>query len=144
MPDLIERAYDINLGSRSGTAVENSQLSGHVLLVVEDEPLVELDIAEMFTASGAHVVSACKIADAILAVDRIKVCVAVLDIDLGGEDCSPVCRHLSERGIPFLFYTGYPAAPDGWTEVPIISKPAHRSQIVDAVERLCRSHQQAA
>jgi DNA-binding response OmpR family regulator len=119
-------------------------LSGRVLLVVEDEPLVSLDIAQMLTASGAHVVSACRIADAIAAVDRIEVCAAILDINLGQEDCSPICRHLSERGIPFLFYTGYADPLKDWSGVPIVAKPASSQQVVDAVERLCNPHRQAA
>ena len=98
----------------------------------------------MLTASGAHVVSACRIADAITSVDRHQISAAILDINLGGEDCSVLCQHLSQRQIPFAFYTGYTTAPDGWRDVPIINKPAHGTQIVDAVERLCGSHQRAA
>jgi DNA-binding response OmpR family regulator len=71
-----------------------------VLLVVEDEPLVGLDIAETLTTSGASAMSAGKVADAIAAADRAEVSAAILDIRLGGEDCSPVCQHLSARGIP--------------------------------------------
>src|SRR5436189_807496 len=117
--------------------MESPRLGGRVVLVVEDEPLVGLEVVEALTASGAHVVSACRIADAMASVDRHQVTAVILDINLGGEDCSVLCQHLAQLRIPFAFYTGYTTAPDGWRNVPIIQKPAHRTQIVDVVERLC-------
>jgi CheY-like chemotaxis protein len=128
------------LGTR--TMSGHVRLDGRVVLVVEDEPLVALDIAEMLTGSGASVVSASKIADAIMAVEQRELSAAILDIRLGGEDCSPFCQRLWERGIPFLFYTGYSIVPDGWNGVPIIAKPANCQQIIDAVVLLCGSRQQ--
>ena len=127
-----------------GLAVANSRLHGCIVLVVEDEPLIGLEIVEALSAFGAHGLSACGVADAIKAVDLHRIAAAVLDINLGGDDCSVLCTHLSQRQIPFVFYTGYATAPDGWGYVPIITKPAHPTQIVDAVERICGSHQQAA
>jgi CheY-like chemotaxis protein len=112
--------------------------------VVEDEPLLGLEVVETLTARGAHVVSAGRVADAVRAVGQHQISAAVLDINLGGEDCSVLCQHLSQRQIPFVFYTGYSTPPKGWADVPIITKPAHRTQIGDAVERLCGSHQEAA
>jgi DNA-binding NtrC family response regulator len=124
-------------------AVEKARLGGCVVLVVEDEPLVGLEVAEWLTASGSQVVSANRVTDAIAAVDRLWISVAILDIKLGGQECSVLCQHLSQRRIPFVFYTGYTAAPDGWSHVPIITKPASSEQVVDTVERLCESHQAA-
>jgi CheY-like chemotaxis protein len=127
-----------------GRAVESSQLEGRVVLVVEDEPLVGLEIVGALAACGAHVFSVRREADAIGAVSRHQISAALLDIDLGGEDCLVLCEYLSQRQIPFAFYAGYTTPLDGWNNVPIINKPAHRAQIVDTVERLCGSHQQAA
>jgi DNA-binding response OmpR family regulator len=125
-------------------AVANSRLHGRNVLVVEDEPLVGLEIAEALSAFGAHALSASRVADAIKAVDLHQIAAAVLDINLGADDCSVLCKHLSQRQIPFVFYTGYATAPDGWGYVPIITKPAHPTQIVDTVERQCRSNPEAA
>jgi DNA-binding response OmpR family regulator len=117
--------------------VERAQLDGRIVLVVEDEPLVGLEITETLSACGAHVVTAGRVADAIKAVDRYHISAAVLDINLDGDDCSAVCERLSQLQIPFFFYTGYSAVPDGWADAPMITKPADGSQIVDAVNRLC-------
>jgi DNA-binding NtrC family response regulator len=124
-------------------SVEDQRLGGRVVLVVEDEPLVGLEVVETLKASDAHVLSACRIADAIALIERHHISAAILDIKLGGEDRSVLCQHLSQRQIPFVFYTGYGTAPGGWHDVPIIPKPVHGTQIVDAVERLCGSHQGA-
>src|SRR5262245_27364777 len=50
---------------------------------------------------------------------------AILDINLAGRPCYPVCAILSARHIPFVFLTGYPAAaiPIEYRGVPLIPKP---------------------
>jgi len=83
--------------------VERARLNGRVVLVVEDEPLVALDIADLLADSGACVASARGVKDALQLIETCELTAAVLDINLAGEDCSPVCQRLSERGIPFLF-----------------------------------------
>ena len=123
--------------------MDSAQLEGRTILVVEDEPLVGLEMVETLTASGAHVVYACRVAEAIKSVGLCQITAAVLDIKLGGNDCSVLCHHLSQREIPFVFYTGYTTPPDGWSDVPIITKPAQRTQLVDAIKRLCGSPQHA-
>ena len=114
------------------------------MLVVEDEPLVGIDLLDMLGAAGARVVSAKRAAEAIASADRFQVTAAVLDINLGDHDCAAVCAHLSKCNIPFLFYTGYSVPLADWTHVPLLQKPADPKLILEAVERLCGSQQHAA
>ncbi len=114
-----------------------AQLNGCVVLVVEDEPLVSLNLADVLSAAGAHVVCATKACEAIQSAQRVKITAAVLDINLGDHDCLAICRYLGERGIPFLFHTGYNAALHGWNNVPVVKKPATSHEMTAAVERLC-------
>jgi CheY-like chemotaxis protein len=95
-------------------AMESSRIDGCVVLVLEDEPLVGLEIADLLTSAGAQVKLAGTLADAMASVDGLKISAAIVDINLGGQDCSVLCKRLSQRRIPFAFYTGYTAAPDGW------------------------------
>jgi DNA-binding response OmpR family regulator len=50
---------------------------------------------------------------------------AILDINLNGGPCFPVCAILSARRIPFVFLTGYPEAtiPAEYRWAPFIAKP---------------------
>jgi DNA-binding response OmpR family regulator len=120
------------------------KLAGRNVLVVEDEPLVALDITTALQDAGAHVVTAHSLADATAVMERIKIEAAVVDIKLGAEDVSPLCRHLSQRDIRFVFYSGYKDPPVGWDAVPVVEKPARPQQIIDAVEMLLRSFNRAA
>ena len=124
--------------------MEHSRLVGSVVMVVEDEPLVGLDLVDMLEAAGAYVVSAKRAGEAISSLDRFEIAAAVLDINLGDHNCSAVCEHLWKRDIPFLFYTGYSPTLGGWDNVPVLQKPAMPQEIVEAVERLCGSRQRAA
>jgi CheY-like chemotaxis protein len=119
-------------------------LTSYSIVVVEDEPLVGLDLADMLNAAGARVVSTKSAGEAISSLDRFKVTAAVLDIDLGNHDCSAVCQCLREREIPFVFYTGYAIALDRRANVSVIRKPAMPQEILAAVERLCASRRQVA
>jgi CheY-like chemotaxis protein len=124
--------------------VGRSRLDGCVVLVVEDEPLVSLDVVEMLTTEGAQVVCANTARQAIQSIERFKIKAAVLDINLGSHDCTAICQYLWDRKIPFLFHTGYSAPLDGWASVPVVHKPAARDKLTEAVERLCGTQQQAA
>ncbi len=51
--------------------------------------------------------------------------VAVLDLNLAGENTFPVAGALEKRGIPFVFATGYGAGglPPEWRARPTLQKP---------------------
>jgi DNA-binding response OmpR family regulator len=121
-------------------AEEHSLLAGRAVLVVEDEPLVGLDVADALTSRGAQVVCVRSAVEALASIDPVELSVAVLDINLGTHDCRPVCQHLSDRGIPFLFHSGYSNTLDGWSDVPLLRKPATPQQIIDAVANLLSTH----
>jgi DNA-binding response OmpR family regulator len=87
------------------------ELSGSALLV-EDEALVALMIEDMLVALGIDVVaSAAQLAKACELAASAAFDVAVLDVNLAGEFVFPAARILQERGIPFLFSTGYGQHP---------------------------------
>lgn len=118
--------------------MERRCLNGRVVLVVEDEPLIALDIVELLNEFGATVITARTVQDALALVESAKVSCAVLDISLAGDDCEPICQRLSERGIPFMFHTGYTDTPllNKWGAAPIVSKPASGKRIVEALTGL--------
>ena len=62
---------------------------------------------------------------------------AILDINLNGRPCFPVCAILSARRIPFMFLTGYPhaAIPIEYRGAPLIAKPFEPNEMKEIVAR---------
>jgi CheY-like chemotaxis protein len=84
-------------------------LTGKRVLVVEDEPLIAIVLADILTDAGCIVVGPAYDTDQ--ALERISADVidaAVLDVNLGsGRTSAPVADMLAARAIPFIFATGY-------------------------------------
>lgn len=116
------------------------ELGGLRILVVEDNFLVAENMRELLTARGCDVIGPAprvEVALSLLAANG-RVDGAMLDINLGGEDCFPIAAALLERAIPFLFLTGYDegmSIPAEFSHAPRLSKPvAERDLIVTARE----------
>jgi hypothetical protein len=80
-------------------------LQGLSILVVEDEPLIAVDIASTFRSEGATVVVAHNCKEAIQALTN-KPSIAVLDIIQDGE-LDKLKELLKAAGIRYLTYSGY-------------------------------------
>lgn len=86
-----------------------SLLSGKKILVVEDEPLVALMVADMLRDAGCIVVGpAYDVATALTFFEAEQPDAAVLDINLGrNETSAAVADALDNAGVPFIYATGY-------------------------------------
>lgn len=103
--------------SRFGTTVDEhkSRLwlgygkcqSKRSVLIVEDEPLIALELRAALHDAGASILAAITIKEALELIRYAKICAAIVDVDLGGHDCSSVCTALTKRSIAFMFYPGY-------------------------------------
>jgi response regulator RpfG family c-di-GMP phosphodiesterase len=114
-------------------------LRGHTVLIVEDEPLIGLELHA--GAAGASCLAATSIKEALQLISYTQICAAILDVKLGGRDCSSVCAALTKRSIPFMFYTGYQTGDviSTWPNAAAVSKPAPASTIVDTIVQLLPS-----
>jgi CheY-like chemotaxis protein len=62
---------------------------------------------------------------------------AVLDVNLNEQTSYPVADLLQQRGIPFLFATGYAESGIGWSgSAAVIAKPYGRDQLARALHTL--------
>jgi DNA-binding response OmpR family regulator len=113
-------------------------LSGRSILVVEEEPIVALQLEDRFYQAGAKVFGAGRLLDALHMAEHPALSAAVINLRLGSDTTAAVCRRLSELGIPFMFYTRYDAteASETWPHAPVVSKPADSSVVVRAAARL--------
>jgi DNA-binding response OmpR family regulator len=118
-------------------------LTGRSILVVEDEPLISLDMAAVFEAAGAKVLPARNVAAALAQFGQGGVSAAVLDFGLGGESVTTLCGHLRERGIPFMFYTGNVDVQVSYPETIVVEKPASAKALVTAMTGLTMPHREA-
>lgn len=113
-----------------------TELKGKRILVVEDEALVAAMVADMLEDLGVEVVGPAGNLDAALDFARTAaIDAAVLDVDLRGERIVPVAEVLEDRGIKFVFATGYGAGPAGdWAEAPTLDKPYAIEQLADLLD----------
>ncbi|MBW9054753.1 response regulator [Rhizobium mesosinicum] len=119
---------------------------GHIL-VVEDEYLIAVDLAETLQRRGATILGPfSSVAQAAAAIENAsELDGAVIDINLGGELSFPIAELLRQRQVPFLFTSGYDqlVIPSSLSEVPLISKPADSREIAGSLARLIGKGHQA-
>lgn len=121
--------------------MENSSAPLRILLV-EDEMLVAMLLEDMLVDAGHTIVGPLsRIDKAVEAARAEAVDLAILDVNVGGEEIYPVAEILAEREIPFAFATGYGASGlrEPWQERPALQKPFHRSDLFRMVAQLASS-----
>ncbi len=109
-------------------------LNGVRVLLVEDELIIAMQVAKDLTDAGCIIMGPYKGVDgALKAVGDKPVDIAVLDVNLGGRLVYPVAEVLAQRGVPFIFTTGYDrkTLPPSYADRPVIRKPIERSALFD-------------
>jgi DNA-binding response OmpR family regulator len=114
----------------------HSLLKGRLILVAEDQPLVALDIKDAVSNAGALPVIAGTLQEGLRLAEDPRLSAAILDLALGEDDSSPLCARLSERGIPFIIYTGYADVPPACRAGVILRKPAPPDFLLAALAQL--------
>lgn len=101
-------------------------LDGYTILVVEDEPLVAMDIQAELEEAGAGPIRIARTLDAALAaLADHRFDLALLDGNLKGQPVDAIADALRRCGTPFCFVSGYSREhlPRGFTDTPLIQKP---------------------
>ena len=116
-------------------------LEGRSILVVEDEFFQAKDLAQALANAGARLVGPFPSLNATMEALEVSppVDAAVLDINLRGRAVYEVADLLAERGIPFLFATGYDEdlVPANHRGRPFLTKPFRIESLLVAVAGLC-------
>jgi len=116
------------------SALKESSLAGHRLMIVEDEYLIAADLKEALMQEGATVVGmASSVARGLELLEETNPDAVILDLNLRGEVSAPLAAALEDRNVPFVIVTGY---GDSWmtfsefSKAHVTEKPADNSQIV--------------
>ena len=120
----------------------NKPLAGHRVLVVEDEYFVASDIQQAVQSAGGAVEGPYgHIEQAKAALRSEGFDLAVLDINLRGEQSFTIAEALSRKGVHFVFATGYRAGsiPPKWRHVPRCEKPFSDQELVAALVTVARA-----
>jgi CheY-like chemotaxis protein len=108
-------------------------------LVVEDEVMVAMYVEDLLTDLGYEVAAIATGFDQALPLARDGVFdFAVLDINLAGRLSFPIADVLRDRGIPFLFASGYGSkgVSDEYGNAVRIQKPFASRDLAQAIARI--------
>jgi DNA-binding response OmpR family regulator len=107
------------------------------ILVVEDEPLIALDIEDALTALGVTVRLARSIAEArrgLLAVPPPQL--VLLDVVLPDGRSFDLAREILDMGLPLVFLTGYDhGIPEALKAVTVVDKPFSTDALIAVVSQ---------
>ena len=108
------------------------------VLIVEDDPIIGLDLRETLAAAGAFVLGpAVDVGSALALLENSRVDAAVLDHVILGGDSRPIADVLLQRGVPFLFHTSHRGElPTRYPSVKIIDKPSQPDGLIRSLQAL--------
>jgi DNA-binding response OmpR family regulator len=113
------------------------------VLIVEDEPMVALQIEDILQEAGFEIAGCVGSLDKALAILKNDDCdVAILDANLRGDSVAPLANLLQQRSKPFLFVSGYERAylPEAFLDAPLLSKPFEPGELITTVRQLLSEH----
>jgi CheY-like chemotaxis protein len=96
------------------------------LLIVEDEYLIRLLLEDMLIEFGCSIAAvASNLEDGKKAAEASEIDLAILDVNIDGQQVFPIADILRGRKQPFIFITGYGARglPDHYRDTPTLQKP---------------------
>ncbi|HEX2841074.1 MAG TPA: PAS domain S-box protein [Hyphomicrobium sp.] len=123
---------------RREARLEPGRLAGKRFMVIEDEPLVALDMADVLETAGAEVVaSTASIADALKLIDTTPLDAALLDANLHGHPVNEIAAALTRKNVPFVFISGYgkESLPRGFQKVRLLNKPFSSSELLETATK---------
>ncbi|WP_404482280.1 HWE histidine kinase domain-containing protein [Novosphingobium sp. BL-52-GroH] len=120
-----------------------AHLAGGVALIVEDNVIIAMEAEDVLRGFGF---SDCRIAGSVATaldvLDKAQVSFAMLDVNLGRDTSEPVALALQERGIPFIFASGYgerSLQSGAFKTVPVVTKPYGERDVRAAIGRVMKA-----
>lgn len=112
---------------------------GRRILIIEDEPLLAMELETNLSALGCKTLRSAATLDAASTFIENSECdAALVDVNLAGLQVDELAIALTKKHIPFAFVTGYgrEALPSGFQDAIILSKPFAKEQLLGTLARL--------
>jgi DNA-binding response OmpR family regulator len=112
--------------------VPNLSLSGVRVLVIEDEMMVSMLLEDMLSDIGYTPVGpATRMERALKMIENAQFDVAILDVNLNGDETYPIADALTARAKPFVFASGYGAnrLREEYRSIPSLQKPFQQQEL---------------
>jgi DNA-binding response OmpR family regulator len=98
--------------------------------------MVAMLLEDTLTEIGCEVIAvASRFNDAVEKAKSLAFDIVILDVNLNGQDTSPIAASMAERGVAFVVATGYGATalPEPLQRAPILQKPYRLRDLVQAL-----------
>jgi CheY-like chemotaxis protein len=112
------------------------ELSNRKILVVEDEMMIAMLIEDMLDEFGCKLVGpATNVPRALELIARENVEIAVLDLNLDGQNTYAIADALQQKNVPFIFATGYGSTGlrQEYGNRPVLQKPFQARDLENAL-----------
>ena len=111
-------------------------LAGRRVFIVEDESMISMLLQDNLADIGCEVAgTAFRYPDALAKSKSLSFEIAILDVNLNGQFTFPIADILTERGLPFVFSTGYGGTriPAPFQKAPVLQKPFQQQDLERAL-----------
>lgn len=118
-----------------------SETAQRRVFVVEDEIMIRMLLEDMLTDLGYGIAASAGGLDEAIALARdTDFDMAILDVNLNGHAVYPVAELLDQRGVPFVFSTGYGerGLPEAYRDRPTLQKPFQLENLDKALATIAR------
>jgi len=125
---------------------DTMQLKGKRIFVVEDEPLVAMELETLLEEAGCHVVGPVgTVREAETLIESAPIDAAILDVNIEGRPVESIAAAALRKGIPFLFATGYgqEGIPKAFAGTKVIAKPFDTHRLLEDLAALLEKDQDA-
>lgn len=109
------------------------------ILIIEDEPMIALDLKDLLEDAGFDIVGvAGKLDTAMELIASTAFDAAIVDANLGGVSSSPAAIALADRRVPFIVLSGYSLAQQdaAFPKALFIQKPCRPAQLINALKAI--------